>query len=364
MRILQRCPRASNHVVLGTIMVSVMAVTWTAPASAGDFFRDQQRIVKPRLVIQDGETQRLRIRQIVEGRLRVGTGPRGLSYVSALGAVISPVSAPADGSPLWGVWVDGNYTHIEDDEPGAEFDGPQVAVGAGVDYAFSDRLILGVNFNYDHSDIDNNFGGAGFAPGRLKSDAYGVGPYLGYAVTDNILFDASFVYSWGDNDISDVVSTGSFDHEGWTATANLTGFMDLGNNLTFAPTAGIAYSYNRDDSYTDSANVFFATQRVYTGVLSFGGSLSYFHAIDDVRSIEPSIGVEGAWEFDLFGRPPLDSGMVASNVNDPSLDFSITGGLDVTLSETISMSLTGSVGGLGRKNYLEVSGGGQVTVQF
>ena len=95
---------------------------------------------------------------------------------------------------------------------------------------------LGSISNYDHSDIDNNFGGAGFAPGRLKSDGYGVGPYLGYAVTDNILFDASFVYSWGDNDISDAVSTGSFDNEGWSATANLTGYVDLGNNLTFAPT--------------------------------------------------------------------------------------------------------------------------------
>ena len=69
----------------------------------------------------------------------------------------------------------------------------------------------------------------------------------------------------------------------------------------------------------------------------------------NVRSLEPSIGIEGAWEFDLFGKPQLDSGLVASNVNDPSLDFSVTGGLDVTLSEAVSMSLTGSVGGLGRK---------------
>ncbi len=338
-------------------------MTWASPADSADFFRDQQRIVKPRLLIQHGETLRLRIKQIVEGRLRVDQRPQEPGDISALGAVISPVAAPADGSPLWSVWGDGSYTYMEGDEPGAEFDGPQVSVGAGLDYAVSERLILGINFNYDHSNIVNDFGGAAFANGRLKSDGYGVGPYLGFAVTDDILFDASFVYSWGDNDISDS-TTGTFNNEGWSATANLTGYVDLGNNLTFAPTAGIAYSYNRDDAYIDSAAVFFAAQRVYAGVFNFGGTLSYVHAIDDVRSIEPSIGIEGAWEFDIFGEPPLDSGLVASNVNDPSLAFSVTGGLAMTLSETISMSLTSSVGGLGRKNYLEVSGGGQVTVQF
>ena len=72
--------------------------------------------------------------------------------------------------------------------------------------------------------------------------------------------------------------------------------------------------------------------------------------------------VPGSLTFSASHRSIRD--WSASNVNDPSLDFSVTGGLDVTLSETISMSLTGSVGGLGRKNYLEVSGGGQVTVQF
>ncbi len=341
-----------------------MSMTWATPSDAGDFFTSQQRIIEPRLLIQRGETMRHRIKQIVEGRLRVDDRARGPGDISALGAVISPVAATADGSPLWGVWADGSYTYIESDDPGAEFDGPQVAVGAGLDRVLNDRLIVGVSFNYDHSDIDNSIGGAGFSPGRLKTDSYGFGPYLGYAVTDNILFDASFVYSWGDNDISDQVSTGSFDSESWSATANLTGYVDLGNNLTLAPTAGIAYSYNRDDSYVDSIAAFFPAQTIYAGVFNFGGTLSYLYVIDDVRSIEPSIGIEGAWEFDIHGEPPLNSGLVASNVTDEALDFSVTGGLDVVLSETVSMSLTGSVGGLGRKDYLEISGGGQVTVQF
>jgi outer membrane autotransporter protein len=355
---------ALKRLTFAAAVAVLVLMSDSGPSQAGDFFLDQQRVVKPRLIIQRGETLRRRIRQIVEGRLRPDRPSVGPAGISALGAVISPVAAEADGSPLWGSWVDTSYTHLDGDEPGAPFDGPQVAVGTGLDYAVSERLVVGAEFNYDFAEIDNNFGGAGFGPGRLKSHSYGVGPYLGYAVTDNILFDASFTYSWGENDISDQVSTGSFDNEGWSATANLTGYVDLGSNLTLAPSAGIAYSYNRDDPFVDSAADFFPAQTIHTGVFNFGATLSYFHVLDDVRSIEPSISVEASYEFEIFGEPPLDSGLVASNVNDPGLALSVTGGLDITLSEAVSMSVTGGVGGIGRSNYLEASGGAQVGVQF
>ena len=349
-----------TSVVVGVLALSIGA---SGPSHAGDFFVSQQRIVKPRLVIQHAESLRLRIKQIVEGRLRVDA-PVG-ARVLGLGTVISPVAATADGSPMWGAWVDGSYTYLESDEqPNAEFDGPQIAIAVGTDYAVNERVILGVSFEYGHSDIDNNFGGPAFGPGRLVTDSYGVGPYVGVAITDNTLFDATFLYSWGDNDIEDRLSTGEFDHENWSVTANLTHYVDLGHDLTFAPTVGLAYSYNRDDDYIDSALTPFGTQKIYIGVLNFGGTLSYFHAIDDARSIEPSISVEGRWEFDIFGKPPLDAGLTASNLNDPSLSVAISGGLDVALNEAISLSLTGSVGGLGRDDYWEASGGGQVTVLF
>lgn len=342
----------------------VLSVPSAPSAYAGDFFVDQQRIVTPRLLIQRGENIRLRIKQLVEGRLRGDDARRSVGQFAGLGTVVSPVSAEPEAAPSWGIWVDGSYTHIEGDEPGAEFDGPMATVGTGLDITLNESVVVGVSFNYDTSDIDNNFGGAGFAPGRLESHSYGVGPYIAVALSDNLLFDAAFTYTWGKNDISDQVSVGDYSSRSWNFAANLTGYVPLSNNLTLSPSVGLSYSYNRDGAYTDSAAVFFAAQTIHTGVMNFGATLSYAIAIDDVRSIEPSVTVEGSWEFDIFGNPPLDSGLVASNVNDPAVDFSVTGGVDIVLTEMISLSLSGGVSGLGRANYIEYSGGGQVSVVF
>ena len=335
-----------------------------SPAVAGDFFTSHHRIVKPRLLINRAENIRLRIQQLVEGRLRADEAARGVGQFASLGTVVSPVADDGPERPSWGIWVDGTYTHIEGDEPGAEFDGPQWSIGTGLDATLNNSVVVGVSVTYDGSNIENNFGGAGFAPGRLKTEGIGVGPYIGIQLTDNLIFDASFTYSWADNDISDQVSVGDFTSQSWNVAANLTGYVPLSDNLMLSPTVGLTYSYNRDEDYRDSLGFFFPAQTIYTGVLNFGASLSYTHAIDDVRSITPSISASGNWEFDLFGNPPLDSGLVASNVNDPGIHASITGGLEVVLSEMISVSLTGGVSGLGRKDYIEFTGGGQVAVVF
>ncbi len=137
----------------------------------------------------------------------------------------------------------------------------------------------------------------------------------------------------------------------------------LSDELTLAPKVGLSYSRSRDEAYTDNIGFFFPAQEIYTGVFNFGAALSYVIALDNDRSIEPSISVEGGWEFDLFGKPPLGVG-VASNTDDKKVDVTITGGADIVLSDTVSLSLSSSVGGLTRKQYIETSGGAQVSVQF
>lgn len=353
-----------RHALLAGAFAAAVALGSGSPAVAGDFFVDQHRIVGPRLLINRAEHIRLRIKELVEGRLRSDDASRSVGQFASLGTVISPVSDDGPERPSWGIWVDGSYTHIEGDEPGAEFDGPQWSIGTGLDATLNNSVVVGVSFTYDGSNIENNFGGAGFAPGRLKTEGFGIGPYIGIQLTDNLVFDASFTYSWADNDISDQVSVGDFDSHSWNVTANLTGYVPLTDNLMLSPTVGMTYSYNRDEDYRDSLGFFFPSQTIYTGVMNFGASLSYTHAIDEVRSITPSISVEGSWEFDIFGVPPLDSGLVASNVNDPAVHASVNGGLEIVLSEMISMSLTGGVSGLGRKDYIEFTGGGQVAVVF
>ena len=151
---------------------------------ASEFFDEAQRVIQPRLLVIRGQRLRQRIREVVEGRLRIDRPGNGtlLSEISTLGATISPVAAEVDAVPLWGAWVDGNYTNVDSDFPGSSFDGDVAAVGVGIDYAVSDRIILGVSVEYEHSDIDNNI--PPFGPGRLRTDTLTVGPYIGISLTD------------------------------------------------------------------------------------------------------------------------------------------------------------------------------------
>ena len=346
-------------------LLSTAALSWMPSVSATPVFSNTQRIIGPRLLIQRGENIRLRIKELIEGKLHPDDARRGVGQFAGLGTVISPVAAEAESSTSWGVWVDGNYVYIEGDEPGKEFSGPQISVGAGIDVTLNERIVIGVSFNYDTSDTDNNFGGIVFgAPGRFETQSYGVGPYMAISLTDNLAFDASFTYSWGHSDLTDQFSFGEFDSQSWNVSTNLTGYLPLSDNLTLSPTIGLSYSYNRDEAYFDNLLNFLPAQSTYTGVLNFGATLSYAIPLDDVRYIEPSITVEGSWEFDIFGNPPLDTGLVTSNVNDPAVHATITGALDIALSEAVSVSFTGGISGLGRANYVEYSGGGLVSVVF
>lgn len=333
----------------------------TDVAQASEDNDDILRIVQPRLQVIRGQRLRQRIREVIEGRLRIdGPGDGTLvSDISTLGATVSPVAASA--GPLWGTWADVNYTYLDSDFTGTEFDGHQVGVGAGIDYAVTDRVILGVSLEYENSDTDNSIGP--FAPGNLKTDTITVGPYIGISLTDILVFDAAFNYSWTDNDISDTISTGDFNSESWNVSGNLTAYVPVTDALTVSPTVGLSYSRSRDEAYTDNIGFSFPSQVIYSGTLNFGGSISYYVDLGEGRSMEPSLSVEGTWEFDLFGKPPLDVGFV-SNANDGNVDVSISSAVDFVLSDTTSLSLTGSVGGLARDQYIELSGGGQLTVQF
>ncbi len=99
-------------------------------------------------------------------------------------------------------------------------------------------------------------------------------------------------------------------------------------------------------------------------LLAPGATLSKGFNLGNGRKIEPSIGVEGTWEFDLFGRPPLNAGQVNSSTNNGQVDVTVSGGLTLDLARAVKLKLNGSAGGLARSKYRELSGGGQISVQF
>lgn len=152
-----------------------------------------------------------RIRALSGGRM---TSPLGLTpdrhvRVLALGNAGAPLPSPRDdearavaaenGIPLadrplktpLGIWVDGAWSRLSFDDGGAAFDGELWSGLVGVDYALSDRLVLGLAGGYENQDFNTSF-----MDGMITGSGLKMAPYAVYRLDDNLSLDASGGYAW------------------------------------------------------------------------------------------------------------------------------------------------------------------------
>lgn len=90
-----------------------------------------------------------------------------------------------------GVWIDGAWSRLQFDDGGASFDGEMWSGLAGIDYAFDDRLILGLAGGYESQNFDlTNLDGV------VSGNGLKMAPYAVYRLDDNLSLDASGGYAW------------------------------------------------------------------------------------------------------------------------------------------------------------------------
>jgi outer membrane autotransporter protein len=319
-----------------------------------------QAIVNPRLVIERMREIRTAVKTEVGRKLAPGPNvdAAALAYLEGEETAKSPTAdIEAAAAPIrWSVWLDGSYTDIEDSQPLRAFDSDQSAFVAGLDGMGSGGILFGALFSYGTSDTRDFF-----VPGTSSADSSSVGPYIGAKLTDNIVFDASFLYTWSDNSSRDATGvTADYDGENWNLNANLTGYWYAGN-WRHSPSLGISYSETRDDGYVNSIAVVYPAETSRTGVLTFGTTAAYTIRLDDTRSVEPYVTVEGEWEFENSVSPAIFTGPRQDTRN---FDARVEAGLEMALMANVALSLRGEVGGLARKRYRTLSGGGHLSVSF
>lgn len=337
------------------------AVTGLSSSSQAQELDDVQYLVNPRLMIERNRVIRNAVKQAVGRRLAPGPegGTTNGTVIAPSGLTVTPSAATdVSSNPMWNAWVDGTYTNIDDDNSTRGFSSDQASISAAVDYQVTDRMLLGALFNFTDSRTRNVS-----VPGISTTEGYSGGAYLGAALTDEIIFDASFLYTFTDNfsrDLAPVV-TANYDSESWAFNANLTGYWYM-EALRLSPSLGFSYSRARDDAHVDSAATALPSVVTRTGTLTFGMTTGYTFALDDTRTAEPYVTIEGEWEFEEETSPATSNATVPPDSRD--FDVRLAGGIDFTLANNISLTLRGDVGGLARKRYRTLSAGGQIAVQF
>jgi hypothetical protein len=169
-------------------------------------------------------------------------------------------AAAAPGATQWNVWGAYSRSNIAYDFAPLRNSGNVNVYLAGLDYTFSNNVILGVATAVDRTDVDLTFSG-----GKLTGNGVTVSPYLGVLINKNIAIDATL--GVGRTDI-DTVTTG-----GGTVTGSTRSDRTLGTlGLTYREVVG-AWSFTGRGAFLAVRDKF-AAQTLSNGFVIPEGSVN------------------------------------------------------------------------------------------
>jgi len=272
------------------------------------------------------------------------TSEEGAARLAGGGPVtILPTADESVSSPSWNVWIDGKYTWNDHSASASDLDGPLWNGMAGMDYRLTDRLTVGVIGTYENSDLDGPFASVDF-------EGWGLGPYVGFLLTDNIVFSGSVIGSLVDTE--ETVFT--FDSERVQATGAVNGYFYSG---TWRFTPGISVSWSKE--WMEENNGLVGDRVLETGLLTPSAQVGNTLALSDSATVEPWLGAAIDWNF---VNSVKQSGIPTDD--DPSVDLRLQAGLNFTLGPRAQFSLTGETSGLLLGDIDTYAGEANLAIQF
>jgi hypothetical protein len=247
-------------------------------------------------------------------------------------------------TPKWNAWIDGKYTWNNNSPENFDLDGPLWNGLAGFDYKLSDKFTLGIFGSYESSDLD----GQGV---DIESDGWGVGPYIGIILTDNIVFSANVLGS-----LVDTHQTGpfNFDSERIQAAAALNGYWYKG---TWRFTPGLSVSWSKE--WMEETSNAAPDQDVEVALLTPSTQIGNTLRLSETATVEPWAGIAFDWTF----INKIDQSVTPST-DDPYVDLRVQAGFNFGLGSNAQLSLTGEIGGLIEDTIDTYAGEANLAIQF
>lgn len=233
-------------------------------------------------------------------------------------------AAAGDNFDRLGVFINGNYTFGEG--LGFEQDGAGTTLGA--DYRFTDNLVLGVVFAYNHTeaDFDNS-------QGNMDTDALSGALYGSFFTENGFYIDGVFSGKSVDYEIQRNISNTSVigENSGTKYNVNVSGGYDVQiNGLTLTPQLRVNYSNNHieamDERGAADLILHYGEQNFDSLKTSLGAQLSYPLSFS-WGVLMPTISAD--WTHEFFYSPRTIDAHFIQDSGIPSNAFEIvTNGLE------------------------------------
>lgn len=273
-----------------------------------------------------------------------------LERLSGNGAItIAPaadVAAPA-ASLLWNFWIDGKYSWLDDDDAFTNLDGSLVNAVIGADYKFGDRLVVGLLGTFESSDLE------GSVPIGQQTEGWGGGVYLGYSLTDNLVFSANVLGTALDTTVINFGTT-NYDSERLQTSEALTGYF-YSSTWRFSPALTFAWS----KEWQDAGGVI-NSQIIETASISPGIQVGNTLSLGGATTVEPWLGAQLDW---VPVNKVVDDGL-GTILDDDYTDLRLQSGLNFAFGASAQLALTGEISGLLLKDSDTYTAGANFAFQF
>gem|GEM_PF-2460972 len=216
----------------------------------------------------------------------------------------APVFAPVIASG-WDFWAEGTYAVTES----GNFESRSGLFFAGVDYRWSDKVVLGVMGQLDITDEDNSAAGT-----SASGTGWMAGPYVVVRLDQNLYLDVAATYGQSSNTVNALgLFEDDFNTERFLLQGGLTGDFKLDAHTTISPFARLIYYYEKQESYTDTLGRVIPSQEFDLGRFEFGPRVSWQLALDGNTQLSPYLSFSGIYDFNkLQGANPTDAALASS----------------------------------------------------
>lgn len=205
-----------------------------------------------------------------------------------------PMVSFAGGDPDlgFGVWASGAFTRVAGRPTGGVYDGDGVVTMVGVDAQLTDTLVAGVALAYEYGSIDTRFDN-----GRIRSDGFGVSPYVVWAPRPGMMVDATLgltTISY-DTQRNDGAVRGDFDGRRVTGGLGVAQTFDF-TEVSLTPRLRVDMLAERQQSYTDSNGDRVAGDTISTGIATAGVEVAREALLGEV-AYRPFARADVEWAF-------------------------------------------------------------------
>lgn len=246
------------------------------------------------------------------------------------------------------IWSEGRVSRFDDS---TSDDGLFAIVHGGVDYRFSEDILLGISVSVDWTEQDNA-ANAGHVSGHVSGTGWMAGPYATVRLDEQVFVDVRAAWGQSSNEISPFGTyTDSFDTTRWLIAGSIGGvYVQAG--WTFAPVVSLQYIEEHQGAYVDSLNVLIPNQTIAQGDVRFEPQLSYSLVLTDGTFLRPWVRVAGVYTFgDGDGA---SAGSLAREFD--GLTSALHTGLDLMMPGGATFAVAGQVDGLGADDVSSYGG--------